>query len=317
MKTRRILALALSAALSGGTLLAQTPSRIPSQKVAEGVWASTTPGGANVGWFDIGGTVVAVDCGTSDEVARAILDEIQKTAGKKPGYVVVTHAHRDHVGGVAAFVAAGAQVVSSEKAASGVLTLFSAPKPGANAPFLMTVSERTLLVGRGPRRAEIDYLGPGHTQGDVVVVVPDAGVLFCGDLAASGVLPFLRSDDVDTAGWEKILQRLAALKISKLVPGHGVIGPTQGIADTAAYIARVQQIATKIAMSGAPESVWEAQMADPSNVIQNVPLTPDHVENVKAVARRIAAQRAAPGATSAPAPPARATATPAPTPRTP
>jgi glyoxylase-like metal-dependent hydrolase (beta-lactamase superfamily II) len=131
-------------------------------------------------------------------------------------------------------VAAGVQVVSSEKAASGILTLFGAPKSGAETPFLMTVSERSLLVGRGPRRAEVDYLGPGHTQGDLVVVVPDAGVLFCGDLAATGVLPFLRADDVDPEGWEKILQRLAGLKVGKLVPGHGAIGPTQGIADTAA-----------------------------------------------------------------------------------
>jgi len=311
MTTRGILALALSAALSGGAAVAQT--RIPSQKLTEGVWASTTPGGANVGWFDLGGTVIAVECGTSDEVARAILEEIQKTTGKKPRYVVLTHAHRDHVGGVGAFVAAGVQVVSSEKAASGILTLFGAPKSGAETPFLMTVSERSLLVGRGPRRAEIDYLGPGHTQGDLVVVVPDAGVLFCGDLAATGVLPFLRADDVDPEGWEKILQRLAGLKVGKLVPGHGAIGPTQGIADTAAYIGQVRQIATKIAMSGVPESVWEAQIADPSNAIQNVPLTPDHVENVKAVARLIVSRRAAPGATKAPTPAARPTA--APTPR--
>ena len=70
-----------------------------------------------------------------------------------------------------------------------------------------------------PRRAEIYYLGPGHTQGDLVVVAADDGVLFSGDLAVNGVLPFLRSSDVDPSGWERILPRLAALKIDKLVPG--------------------------------------------------------------------------------------------------
>ena len=123
------LGLALAGALASAAAPAQT--KIVSQQVADGVWAAPTPGGGNVGWFDVGGTVVAVDSGANDDVARAILEEIQKTAGRKPRYVVLTHAHKDHAGGAGAFAAAGAQVVSAEKAASGLLVLFDSAKQAA------------------------------------------------------------------------------------------------------------------------------------------------------------------------------------------
>jgi glyoxylase-like metal-dependent hydrolase (beta-lactamase superfamily II) len=168
---------------------------------------------------------------------------------------------------------------------------------------VLTVAERSLLVGKDPRRAEIYYLGPGHTAGDLVVVVPDAGVLFSGDLAVNGVLPFLRSNDVDPLGWERILPRLAALKIEKLVPGHGAIGPTNGIRDTAAYLHRVNEIAEKIVVAGLPKDLWEGQIRAPENLIENVPVTPDHIANVRAVAEHEIARRAAiPAATPAPTP---------------
>jgi len=322
MTRRSILVLALAGALAAAGASAQT--RITSEKIADGVWAAPTPGGSNVGWFDVGGVVVAVDAGANEDVGRAVVDEIQKTTGKKPRYVVLTHAHRDHAGGAGAFAAAGAQVVCAEKAASGVLFVLEPSKPEAPSPVLMTVSERLLLVARGSRRAEVYFLGPGHTQGDLVVLVPDAGILFSGDLAVNGVLPYMRSPDVDPEGWEKILPRLAALRIDKLVPGHGTIGPREGISDTATYVARVNQIATKIVMSKFPEPLWEAQVRDPVNEIPHVKVTPDHIANVRAVAQRQLARQGAtsPAATPAapattPAAPPATSATPAPTPQHP
>jgi len=295
---------------------------IESQKIAEGVWAAPTPGGANVGWFLVGDVVVAVDSGATPEVGRALVAEIQKTAGRKPRYLVVTHAHRDHAGGVPAFAAAGAQVLSAERAASGLVALLREGAGGkkgtarGDAAVLLTVSERSLLLAENGR-AEVDYLGPGHTQGDLVLVLPERGILFSGDLAVNGVLPFLRSPDVDPLGWDKILGRLAGLKVEAMVPGHGAIGPREGIADTAAYLRRVIDIGQKIVLAGQPESVWEAQVRSPENVIENVRPTPDHIANVEAVAKFLKAKRetagaATPGAGGEASKPA---ATPAPTPR--
>jgi glyoxylase-like metal-dependent hydrolase (beta-lactamase superfamily II) len=290
---------------------------IAPEEVASGVWAAPTPGGANVGWFLQGDGVVAVDSGANDEVGRAIVDQIQKTTGKKPRYLVITHAHRDHAGGVAAFAAAGAQVVTSEKSAPGILALLELAARSAGAgkaasnPFVMTVSDRSLLVGGTGRRAEIYYLGAAHTQGDLVVLLSD-GVLFSGDVAVNGVVPFLRSEDVDPQGWEKVLARLAAIKIDKMVPGHGKIGPTQGISDTAAYIRGVLDICQRLLMAGVPEPHWTGAIRAPENMIQNVPISNDHIENVNAVCRREKAARETAGRQS-PAP----AAPPAPTPKTP
>ncbi len=298
-----------------GTLVpaAFAQTKIAPEKLADGVWASATPGGANVGWFLLGEDVIAVDTGATPEVGRALIAEIQKTTGRKPRYVIVTHAHRDHAGGLAAFAAAGAQTISAERAAPGVLSLLeSAPqerpaaggtqaKPPAG-PVLMTVSERLIFVGSAPRRAEIYYLGPAHTQGDLLLALPSDGILFSGDLAVNGVLPYVRSADVDPRGWEHILLRLKALKVEKLVPGHGQIGPTEGITDTAVYLARVNEIAARLLINNPPDALIEAILSSPENTIENVKLTPEHVANVKAVYELAKAERARAVASPTPTP---------------
>jgi cyclase len=303
MTRRSLVSLILLAGFACG--IASGQAKVTPERLAEGVWATATPGGSNVGWFVVGDSVVAVDSGANEEVARALLEEIQKTAGKKPRFLVLTHAHRDHAGGAAVFAAAGVQVISAEKAVSGVVPLLDAGKAGSGSPMVMTIAERSLLLGRGARRAEIYYLGPGHTQGDLIIVLPDVGVLFSGDLAVQGVLPFMRSTDVDPEGWQKILARLTALKIEKMVPGHGAIGPTSGITDTGVYVRRVTEIGRNIAIAGHPEALWEAQIYDPINQIENVRMSPDHTANVKAIAqyekaRMGEAPAAKPAATPAP-----------------
>ena len=311
MTRRLMIALVL---LSGVTLSGSAqpaPNKIAARKLAEGLWATPTPGGANVGWFTLGEDVFAVDAGPSTEVGRALVDEIQKTAGKKPRFLIVTHAHKDHAGGAAAFAAAGTQILCSERAAPGILAVLDAASresaAGARAPAratsaVMTVAERSLFLGSPLRRVEIYYLGPGHTQGDLVVVLPTDGVLFSGDLAGNGVLPFLQSADVDPKGWERILQRLAGLKIETMIPGHGAIGPRDGIADTAAYIARVNQIAARLLLSNPPDGLVEAQLSTPENTIENVKLTPEHIANVKAAYHAAQAERAKSAASPTPTP---------------
>ena len=63
------------------------------------------------------------------------------------------------------------------------------------------------------------HLGRGHTDHDVVVHVPDAAVVFAGDLVEQGAPPDL--GDAVLAEWPATLDALLALRPAVVVPGHG------------------------------------------------------------------------------------------------
>jgi cyclase len=280
-------------ALPALPVLAQ--SQVAVQKLADGVWAAQPAKGSNVGWFLYGDGVVAVDSGGDAATANDILKQIADTTGGKPvRYLVLTHAHADHSSGARAFAAAGAQVICQENAASPILTFITQstndptdPLAGKRNvfPTLMTVSERLILFD-GRRRADIQWLGPAHTMADLVVVLPAEKVLFAGDLAPNGRLPDLHLADADPGAWAKTLPRLAAVPIEKMVPGHGTIGPTTGIADTLAYLRGLDEIVKKLVRSGTPEEYLEVRLREPDNRIPNVPFSEAHLKNAVAVFHR-------------------------------
>jgi glyoxylase-like metal-dependent hydrolase (beta-lactamase superfamily II) len=74
----------------------------------------------------------------------------------------------------------------------------------------------------GGRRVEIAHLGRGHTDGDLVVVVPDANVVFAGDLIESANAPWY-GDDSFPHEWAATLDSVIGLMIAGTVaiPGHG------------------------------------------------------------------------------------------------
>lgn len=309
---------ALAAVCVSIALPARAQSTIGVQNVADGVWAAQPERGANVGWFLYGDGVVAIDSGGDVATAKDILKQIAQTTGGKPvRYLILTHAHADHSSGARAFAAAGAQVICQENAAAPILSFLSQttndptdPLAGRRdfSPMLLTVSERLILFD-GKRRADVQWLGPAHTTADLVILLPQEKVLFAGDLAPNGRVPDLHLPDADPAAWAKTLPRLAAVQVEKMVPGHGIIGPTTGISDTLAYLRGLDEIVQKLIRSGTPEEYLEIRLREPDNRIPNVPLSEAHLKNAVAVFHRIKEKMTKPAAT-----PARPARTPSPRP---
>lgn len=298
--------LVLALALPAFDLSAQ--SKLAVQKLAEGVWAATPERGGNVGWFLYGDGVVAIDSGIDNATAKEILREIATTTGGKPvRLLVLTHAHADHSTGAREFAAAGAQVVCHEAAAASILPYVTQPARGPSdplsgkkvSPTVMTVSERLILFD-GTRRADVQWLGPAHTAGDLVVLLPNEKILFAGDLALNGRVPDLHLADADPGAWAKILPRLAAVPVDKMVPGHGAVGPRTGISDTLAYVRGLDEIVQRLVRSGVAEEYLEIRLREPDNRIPNVPLSEPHLENARAVYRREKAKLTQPTPTPAP-----------------
>ena len=93
----------------------------------------------------------------------------------------------------------------------------------------------TLHLALG-RREVLLFSLPGHTGGDTIAYVPDAGVVFTGDLGWSRTLPNLV--DATVSQWIPTLDKLLAdYKTAKFVPGHGQVADSADMQAFRNYLA--------------------------------------------------------------------------------
>lgn len=102
-------------------------------------------------------------------------------------------------------------------------SLLDDPIPGRR-----TFARRLTLHGTR-RRAEFVSLGPAHTGDDAVLVLPDDGVVFCGDLLFVACHPYL--PDGDPERWRDALDVLLGFGAARYVPGHGPVGGPDSVED--------------------------------------------------------------------------------------
>jgi glyoxylase-like metal-dependent hydrolase (beta-lactamase superfamily II) len=84
------------------------------------------------------------------------------------------------------------------------------------------VFETDATLDIGGRRLELRYLGRAHTDNDIVIHVPDAGVIFAGDLVEESSPPYF--GDGYPMDWPATVERVVALEPTTVVPGHGSVG---------------------------------------------------------------------------------------------
>jgi cyclase len=98
----------------------------------------------------------------------------------------------------------------------------------------LTFSTGTMHLYLGSREVVLFSL-PGHTGGDVLVFVPDANVMFTGDMGWSKTLPNLV--DATVNDWVPSLDKiLGAHATAKFVPGHGDVASAVEIRDFRDYL---------------------------------------------------------------------------------
>ncbi len=85
----------------------------------------------------------------------------------------------------------------------------------------------------GGRTVELIQVGPAHSQGDLMVYVPDAKILFAGDILFMGSTPVMWAGPVEN--WFAALDRILAMDTDAIVPGHGPITDKDGVYQVKAY----------------------------------------------------------------------------------
>jgi 2-keto-4-pentenoate hydratase/2-oxohepta-3-ene-1,7-dioic acid hydratase in catechol pathway/glyoxylase-like metal-dependent hydrolase (beta-lactamase superfamily II) len=96
-----------------------------------------------------------------------------------------------------------------------------------------------LSIEVGGREVRLLNLGPAHTAADSVVHVPDAGVLFAGDLLFIGCTPIVWAGPI--ANWVAACDAMIALDAATVVPGHGPVTDADGIRAVRGYLVHVAE----------------------------------------------------------------------------
>ncbi|HEX6475076.1 MAG TPA: MBL fold metallo-hydrolase, partial [Candidatus Limnocylindria bacterium] len=107
-------------------------------------------------------------------------------------------------------------------------------------------------VDLGDRQLRLAYLGRGHTDNDIVIDVPDGGVLFVGDLLENDAAPGY-GDAYPRAWAETVMDRLLPLVRSAIVPGHGAVGDRAFVEAQAADLATMAELGALLAAGALDE----------------------------------------------------------------
>jgi glyoxylase-like metal-dependent hydrolase (beta-lactamase superfamily II) len=232
------------------------------KKVGDGIYAAIgTDGGkagSNAGFIIGSNGVVVVDTFEDVAPARDLLAEIHKITNLPIRFVVNTHYHLDHTGGNAVFAQAGATILAQRNLRGWLRTenlkFFGAnPKPEQKAMVeALVLPDETYSdavdIYLGTRQVQVLYM-LGHTGGDSVVTVPDADVVFAGDLVWQKHLPNLI--DATTSDWVKTLEKLLAdHPTGTFVSGHGDVATVADVRDFHDYLVTLRDAIAKAQAAG-------------------------------------------------------------------
>jgi glyoxylase-like metal-dependent hydrolase (beta-lactamase superfamily II) len=183
-------------------------------EIADGVFIRRhTELDLTLGFITGSGDSLLVDSGMDPALAREV----------RPSRIVLTHNHWDHVLATDAFlpceVWAHEDCVVDESLLDSRAVYHSEPFEGTLIAPTHTFRD-TVTLDVGGRRVDLHHFGPAHTSHDVIVHVPDVGVVFAGDLVEEGA-PAQAGSDATPSNWRAVLDRLLELNPRIVVPGHG------------------------------------------------------------------------------------------------
>ncbi len=200
---------------------------------------------------------LVIDTRSSHRQAEEIRTDLLALTALPVAVVVNTHGHFDHAFGNSVFrpvpiVAHEGCVRFLRETAEESRRWLMREQPELAAEVAeveIDVPDRTFtdceVINVGGRPVELRYLGRGHTDHDIVVVVPDGGVLFAGDLLENGAPPAF--GDAWPMDWPATVEALVALAgESAVAPGHGDVADRQFAVGQLEGLRAVAALATEV-----------------------------------------------------------------------
>jgi glyoxylase-like metal-dependent hydrolase (beta-lactamase superfamily II) len=166
---------------------------VTSEKLGDGLYRLTTgPGSYDSVIVEFKDYVMMLEAGQSEARGLAYIAETKKLIPNKPiRYVMNTHPHSDHTGGLPALVAEGATIITQKNNAAFLEKALNTPRTLLNDTLaknpkkakIEAVDEKKVYTD-GTRTVEMYHIYPApHSNGLMVAYIPKEKVLFQGDFS--------------------------------------------------------------------------------------------------------------------------------------
>ncbi|MBO6541517.1 MAG: MBL fold metallo-hydrolase [Rhizobiaceae bacterium] len=253
--------------------------KVSFTEIGKDLWAFTAEGDPNTGVIIGDDAVMIVDAQATPRLATKVIENIRSVTDKPIKYVTLTHYHAVRVLGASAYGAS--EIIMSEKARAMVAErgqedwdsefarfprLFQGHEsiPGLTWPS-MTFNDR-MTVYLGKRRVDLMFMGRAHTAGDIVAFVPDANVMFTGDIVEYHSACYC--GDGHFHDWPGTLNRIRAWDLDAIAPGRGdaLVGRervNEALDNTADFVRSTYRPVARVALGGGSlKEAWDACRAE-------------------------------------------------------
>lgn len=258
-------------------------------------------GESNAGLVRGTATSALIDTLWDRRLTRRMLDSLlPRAAGARLKWAINTHSDGDHWWGNAE-LAADVEILTSESSLAAMrretspaamarlrgLARLNARLPASTpggfgllgryvaamlSPFQFEAVGRPRLPNRafengevlelGERQIQMIEVGPAHTEGDSIVYIPDAGVVFAADILFIGSTPVMWSGPA--SNWLRALEILLSLDAETYVPGHGPVAGRAEVQAVHDYLRWLQEgVAAQHALGASPRQAAITLSRDP------------------------------------------------------
>ena len=247
-------------------------------EIGTGLYAFTAEGDPNSGVIIGDDSVMVVEAQATPRLANKVIDCIRSVTDKPISHLVLTHYHAVRVLGASAYQAS--QILMSDAARAMVVErgqedwdsefqrfprLFQGHEDIPGLTWPTTTFRNHMSVYLGNRRIDLMHLGRAHTAGDIVIHVPDANVMFTGDIVEYHSACYC--GDGHFGDWGHTLDAIKAFSVDAIAPGRGdaLMGRemvNKAIENTRDFVASTYAPAAQVAARGGSlKEAWDAVRA--------------------------------------------------------
>ena len=257
-----------------------------SDEVYAYIQAKGTMGVSNAGLIAGEKHAAIVDTLSTVSMTEAFLKEVRNVTNKSIKYLINTHCHGDHCWGNHLLPEAVSishnhcrkEMIQRGQPDPKKWAVLDPEKDFTGACYTLTdvTFDHALTIHLDSREIHLLYYGYAHSEGDILVYLPEERIAFCGDFL------FLYSTPAGQraffAGWIEALNKIAELDVRIYVPGHGPPCDREGLIKCREYLMLIYNESRRTYEAGVPPREAAIgmplgefkQWAEPERILGNV-----------------------------------------------